>query len=1089
MKFSYRKLLAILLVATMTVGLFAACGPNDTDVPLEEIYTLNVTTKEISVGVTDSLMVLDSSDGERTYTTTWTSSDPSIVHVDSLGILTGISAGTATVTATVAFDGTDKTLALNCTVTVKDTTVALKGISFITESSTYTAANQIVDLAIVFDPVNATNKNYVVTSSNPAVVSVQGNIAMTVGEGTAVLTAVAEDGGFVATHTVTVVFPKNDYESIKLNRTSRTLTVGNTTTLTVTVSPKFEGVDPVVTWTSSDPSVATVDSNGKVKAIAAGTATITVTVSDNVTPHTATCKITVNKASSEETVVKATGVKLDKDRIEVNKSTTETIKFEATVTPSNATQTGTWKSDNTSVATVDSKTGVITINKSIDPSTAAGGMMAVKITYTVGSVSASGTLIIYPDGIDVSGGGNTGDNVLPTGLTLNYTSLNVAVGGTAGLMATFSPATTTNKAVTWSSSDTSVAVVVNGVVTGLKEGKATITAKSNADSKIKATCNVTVGSSSGTVTGSVISLSQSTLNLIAGTTSYALTATLATGTTGTVTWMSSNPAVATVDQTGKVTPLAAGTTIITAAINGSIATCTVTVTAAVVDTDVKATLQLTLSGSSFSSGDELRKGSVLTATIVFDSVIPEADKATFTYALNSPESTVIGITELTKGSYIIEGKQDGMARLILTVNDWTGKYKINCEEIVYIIVSDPSFAGSITSAAGGITFASNNAKLNIGGKKDLVATLTKASTTQTSTDDDIIWTSSDTKVAIVARQGNKSGFTVTNTITAVGEGTCFITATLRSDSTKTATFRVVVESTSSVNGDRIYLSPGASYTIAPSDTTAYSAQFTYYPASVATWAIENRDATTGMVKSVTITVPATVKSINAVVMVNAYTANGVKQESFNIIVEEPEEIEMTVKSTTNITMYVGDSKSLTVGQTYYSYVGETPIWYINTNGNVSTEGALTISGSMGTSVTAKALTVGTVQVYCEYGTYRDVYNITIKSPTSSATNFSLSTTPPDATIVNGGTIMLTFYSNVPTSGTVYWMADSTEFHFQSPSTIITNSQFAQNSVTFNDLTGTVPTRETHTITAVFTPTDGGPQITKTITVYIQPSVS
>ena len=82
---------------------------------------------------------------------------------------------------------------------------------------------------------------------------------------------------------------------VELNKTSATLTVGNTETLTATVTPD-NATNKSVTWTSSDTAVATVE-NGVVTAIAAGNATITVTTTDG--SKTAACAVTVNVADTD----------------------------------------------------------------------------------------------------------------------------------------------------------------------------------------------------------------------------------------------------------------------------------------------------------------------------------------------------------------------------------------------------------------------------------------------------------------------------------------------------------------------------------------------------------------------------------------------------------------------------------------------------------------------------------------------------------------------------------------------------------------------------------------------------------------------
>ncbi len=91
--------------------------------------------------------------------------------------------------------------------------------------------------------------------------------------------------------------------SVSLNKESTSLTVGGTEALTAKVSPT-DATNKSVSWSSSNTDVATVDSNGKVTAIAAGTATITVTTADG--NKTATCTVTVTKAENETETKKST---------------------------------------------------------------------------------------------------------------------------------------------------------------------------------------------------------------------------------------------------------------------------------------------------------------------------------------------------------------------------------------------------------------------------------------------------------------------------------------------------------------------------------------------------------------------------------------------------------------------------------------------------------------------------------------------------------------------------------------------------------------------------------------------------------------
>ena len=147
-----------------------------------------------------------------------------------------------------------------------------------------------------------------------------------------------------------------------------------------------------------------------------------------------------------------------------------------------------------------------------------------------------------------------------TKVTLNKTSAKLYKGQSITLTATIAPSNATNKAVTWKTSDSSIATVSGGKVTAKKAGTATITAETV--NGIKATCKVTVTN--------YIKLNKDSISLGKGET-FKLTA------DKTVNWRTSNSKVATV-KNGKITAKKAGTVTITAKTsNGKTATCKVTV--------------------------------------------------------------------------------------------------------------------------------------------------------------------------------------------------------------------------------------------------------------------------------------------------------------------------------------------------------------------------------------------------------------------------------------------------------------------------------------------------------------------------------
>ena len=157
-----------------------------------------------------------------------------------------------------------------------------------------------------------------------------------------------------------------------------------------------------------------------------------------------------------------------------------------------------------------------------------------------------------------------------TGVTLEPTSLSLFTGGSETLTATVEPGNATNKALTWSTSDNTVATVdQNGTVTAVGAGKTTITVTTEDGCKT-ATCIVTV-----TVPVTGVKLNKETLELFTDG-SETLTATVHpdNATNQNVTWSSDKPEVATVDN-GKVTAVGAGEATITATAGGITATCVV----------------------------------------------------------------------------------------------------------------------------------------------------------------------------------------------------------------------------------------------------------------------------------------------------------------------------------------------------------------------------------------------------------------------------------------------------------------------------------------------------------------------------------
>ncbi|MBR1930005.1 MAG: Ig-like domain-containing protein [Lachnospiraceae bacterium] len=264
-------------------------------------------------------------------------------------------------------------------------------------------------------------------------------------------------------------------EALGLDKTSVDLQVGETYTLNKVLTPS-NTTQKTVTWTTSNDKVATV-SGGKITAVGEGTATITVTSTAN-SKAKATCTVTVTKAEEPQEVA-VTALKLNKSSVELKVGGDETLTV--SYTPSNTTQKDvTWTTSNDKVATVSG--GKIT---------AVGEGIA---TITV--ISTANDTVKATCAVTVSKDSTPDDEVAVSALGLSKSSVALKVGESESLTLAYVPTNTTQKDVTWTTSDDKVATVSDGKIIAVGEGTATITVTSTANSKAKATCTVTVSKDS-----------------------------------------------------------------------------------------------------------------------------------------------------------------------------------------------------------------------------------------------------------------------------------------------------------------------------------------------------------------------------------------------------------------------------------------------------------------------------------------------------------------------------------------------------------------------------------------------------------------
>lgn len=241
-------------------------------------------------------------------TVEWTSSDESVATVDATGMVAAVSAGEADITASV----TDSEMSAVCKVTVK---VAAKDITV--PDSLDVKLNDCNETSIeaTVSPADATDVEVKYASTDEAVATVDkdGKVQILQPGECDIATTLTQEGKKVV-EKKTHIKAFYEVEGITLDKTEGILTAGNTVTLNATVLPEEIADETIVTWTSSDEKVATVDENGKVTAIAAGEATITANAGEKSTTYKLTVQAkkvvqntTSNKSSNKGNTSSGTG--------------------------------------------------------------------------------------------------------------------------------------------------------------------------------------------------------------------------------------------------------------------------------------------------------------------------------------------------------------------------------------------------------------------------------------------------------------------------------------------------------------------------------------------------------------------------------------------------------------------------------------------------------------------------------------------------------------------------------------------------------------------------------------------------------------
>ena len=637
---------------------------------LASAVVLSETEKEVYVEDTFTLTATIDPANTTDKTLVWTSSDEKVATVSEEGEVTAIAPGKVVITATCgAVKG-------SCYVTVKP--ILVTSISFnVTETSI--KIGETTTISATVSPDNATDTTLIWTSSDETVATVENGVVTGVAVGSAIITAA--NGDVTATCNVEVMpVPAS---SVSLNASSMTLTIGKTGTLTAVVGPA-NTTDKTIVWSTNDENVATV-ADGVVTAVGLGNAQIVATCGD----VQSVCEVTVEPVEATGIILNVTETALFID---------EQLTLTAVVEPDDTTdKTLVWTSSDENVVTVED--GVLT-------GIAEGDAV---ITVACGDITATCEVTVKPVPVSV--------------IEFDVDEISLALGTTTAIMATVGPDNATDKTLTWTSSDETVATVSEeGVVTAVALGTATITATSG---DVSATCVVTVEP----VMASAVVLSETAKELTIGDT-FTLTATVdpENTTDKTLVWTSSDEEVATVVD-GVVTAVAEGTATITVACGDATATCVVTV-----EPVMASAVVLDETAMELSIGDTF----TLTATVE-----PE----------NTTDKTLVWTSSDEEVATVVDGVVTAVAEGTATITVTCGDASATCEVTVKAV------------PATSITLNMTEATLdNIGDTVTLTATVGPAN----ATDKTVVWTSSDEKVATVSEEG---------VVTAIAEGTATITAT------------------------------------------------------------------------------------------------------------------------------------------------------------------------------------------------------------------------------------------------------------------------------------------------------------------------
>lgn len=669
-------------------------------------FLLNYSSVTIAEGATLKLRT-DYSDG-TVEGITWISKDKNFVTVDEEGIITGEkdSAGKEILVIATMTLSDGRKLNATCKVTVKKTAKEI----FLDKKVLRLQVGHTGQVTASYDSGITSIPGLKWIIENPKVASVAGTSSNTVevianGSGTTILTAVNSDNFVAAYCEIIVMAPITEISIVEKSPVKVFLSQEN---IKLHYRINGDATDTAVKWGISDiegTGVADIDDTGFLTLNKAGTVLVTIEPVWNPNGVMASCQVMISQS--------ATSITLDGTSYELEVG--ETKQLVATPTPNNATTEIIWDTVDSSIATVSS-TGLVTA-KSV-------GKTYI-MAYTKNGLLQKCQIIVKQKA---------------TGVTIDKSSLNLAVGESYTVVAKPNPPTSTETKFEWSSNKPNIAKVQDGKITGVAPGDAIIRVKPTVgDSEL---IYVTVYSKA---TG--MSFSEKSVEMVKGE-KYTLKPvfTPADVTDKGVKYTSLDAAVATIDENGVIKALKGGTTVITGISDdgGHIATCVVTVKERIT------TLKLDKYNVTLATGKSYK----LKASVTSNSASNPKLKWT------TSNKDIVTVNQKGK----IKAKKVGVATITVKVTDGSNK-KATCKVMV-------------TKAVTSVTLDKRVVNILLGNTYKLKATVKPTDATNKG----ITWKSENPEIAVV--EGGE--------IITFAPGTTKITVTAKDGSGKSATCYVNV---------------------------------------------------------------------------------------------------------------------------------------------------------------------------------------------------------------------------------------------------------------------------------------------------------